>query len=268
LFGNSREGSTGNIPNPFLIPALVGIGPTIYLTVFVLGMLGALATLVVRYRAGNERTRLQIRWMAWLLGMVILWIVFPFGRLLGLQIALIATIVGFIFWQSFLALGIGIAILRHNLWGIDVIIRRTMIYGALSLTLAAVFFGSVILLQNLFIAVRGQQSAVVNVISTLLIAALFTPLRRRIQHDIDRRFYRKKYDAEKIVATFGASLRQEVTLEDLQVQIVSVGKTAAGNGEFVDGVKKIEIGKIWVTLPPTVDRAVLAAVSYTLFLVF
>jgi len=222
LFGSNPEGEPGNLPNPLYIPALEGTGRAIYLIIFVLGMVAALATLVLRYRAGDARTRLQIRWMAWLLLMGILLAVFWIESLFGTQIALLGLIVSFIFWQSFLALGIGIAILRHNLWDIDVIIRRTLVYGALTATLALVYFGSVVLLQNLVAAVGGQQTAVVTVISTLLIAALFNPLRKRIQNDIDRRFFRKKYDAERVVATFSAGLREEVHLEDLQAQIVTV----------------------------------------------
>ncbi len=129
---------------------------------------------------------------------------------------------GWWFAMMLIPLSLTIAILRYRLWDIDIVIRRTLVYGALTLTLGLVFFSSVVLLQSLVTAAGGPRSAVVTVISTLLIAALFNPLRKRIQNDIDRRFYRKKYDAEVIVAAFASSLREKVNLEDLQTQITAV----------------------------------------------
>ncbi len=187
---------------------------------------------VFRYMRGSTPVeRQQTKWT--LLGFFFLLLAFPvwitfFGGIVDIPPGtprLLGSLGGWLLsmlMTAALPVTLAIAILRYRLWDIDVIIRRTLVYGALTLTLALIYFGSVILLQILVTAVGGQQTAVVTVISTLVIAALFTPLRRRIQNDIDRRFFRKKYDAEKIVAAFGASLREEVDLDDLQVQIVAV----------------------------------------------
>jgi hypothetical protein len=117
---------------------------------------------------------------------------------------------------------VGIAILRYRLYEIDLIINRTLVYGSLTATLVALYFGGVVVLQRVFVTLTGQQSTLAVVASTLLIAALFTPLRRHIQSFIDRRFYRRKYDARKTLETFSAKLRDETDLDALSDDLVGV----------------------------------------------
>jgi hypothetical protein len=118
----------------------------------------------------------------------------------------------------------GVAILRYRLYDIDVVINRTLVYGSLTAMLAAVYFGGVAATQVIFRTLTGQQeqSQLAIVVSTLVIAALFNPLRRRIQGFIDRRFYRRKYDARKTLEAFSAKLRDETDLEALNSELVGV----------------------------------------------
>jgi hypothetical protein len=117
---------------------------------------------------------------------------------------------------------VGIAITRCRLYDIDILINRTLVYGTLSATLIALYFGGIVVLQRLFVVLTGQQSTLAVVASTLLIAALFNPLRRRIQSFIDRRFYRRKYDARKTLEDFSAQLRDETDLDTLSGDLVGV----------------------------------------------
>jgi len=117
---------------------------------------------------------------------------------------------------------IGFAILRYRLYAIDLIINRTLVYGSLTVTLIALYFGAIVVLQRVFVALTGQISTLAVVASTLLIAALFNPLRRRIQAFIDRRFYRKKYDATKTLEAFSARLRDKTDLQALNGELTRV----------------------------------------------
>jgi hypothetical protein len=119
---------------------------------------------------------------------------------------------------------IGIAVLKYHLYDIDVIINRTLVYGSLTVMLALLYFGGIVLLQRVFDVLTGvgEKSTLAVVASTLLIAALFTPLRRRIQSFIDRRFYRRKYDAARTLEAFSAKLRDETDLEALNNDLVGV----------------------------------------------
>ena len=189
-------------------------------------------SMVYRYvRIATPLERQQIKWLAFTLvldiilnwiGPVVLSSLFPqFGphELLGALYNLIwpVTFLG-------IPISIAIAILRYRLWDIDSIINRTLVYGLLTGILAAVYIGLVLGLQALFARVVGQpsQSPVIIVGSTLIIVALFRPLRSRMQNIIDRRFYRRKYDTRRTLAAFSATLRNEVDLPTLSEQLVAV----------------------------------------------
>jgi hypothetical protein len=200
--------------------------------------LGALVTAIYsqiyRYRHTSSAVqRQQIKW-------VVFGISAALAGFLGIQLALgtsgadtptspgalVAYLIGYTF-ASYLAVllipvSIGIAVLRHHLFDIDLIINRTLVYGSLTASLALVYFGSIVVLQGLFRALMGQESQLAVVASTLAIAALFNPLRRRIQGFIDRSFYRRKYDAAKTLAAFSAKLREEPDLDALSDELVTV----------------------------------------------
>jgi amino acid transporter len=144
------------------------------------------------------------------------------------------------FSAVFVAVAAGIAILRYRLWDIDIIIRRTLVYGALTLTLGLVYIGCILLSRTLIAPYLGGSELAI-VASTLAIAALFSPLRRRIQNLIDKRFYRRKYDAAKVLAAFGVAARDETDLERLTGEMLRV----------VDETVQPEFVGLWLREPGT-----------------
>jgi hypothetical protein len=142
-----------------------------------------------------------------------------------LQGGILASLLGYtaaLLLLSFLMVSIVVAVLRFRLYDIDLIINRTLVYSTLTVMLVALYFAAIVMLQRIFVLLTGQQSTLAVVASTLLIAALFNPLRRRIQSFIDRRFYRRKYDVRKTLEAFSIKLRNETDLEALNNDLVEV----------------------------------------------
>ncbi len=180
-----------------------------------------------RFRRANAEERQQLKWFAYAaLWAIIIVVALLIGVFVEDQYSTTWVIVGTLLFNLMLAgfpIAVGIAVFKYRLWDIDLIIRRTLIYAVLTAMLAFVYFGSVVLLQQLFRALTGQQqSEIVTVVSTLAIAALFVPLHRRVQDTIDRRFFRRKYDAAKVLAQFAATARDEVDLQKLTEGLLDV----------------------------------------------
>ena len=192
----------------------------------------ALYAMPYRYfRVATPTERQQIKWV--LVGMSATFITASIYSSIGVFLpisqpspariaALLLNMLLYPALYGFFAFSILVAMLRHRLWDVDVLIRRTLQYTLLTALLALVYFGSIVLLQTLFGSMTGTQSPAVIVISTLLIATLFTPLRRRVQQLIDRRFFRKKYDAQQVLAQFALTARDETDLDALTGELQRV----------------------------------------------
>jgi hypothetical protein len=189
---------------------------------FVAG-LGAVISLLVRFRRARGGEHQQIKWFASAAALSLVWY-FVFGQasLRGLPEAIVAL--SSLLVITSIPMATGIAILRYRLYDIDRIINRTLVYGSLTALLTLVYFGGVTATQDIFRALTSQQEQpqLAIVVSTLVIAALFNPLRRRIQTFIDRLFYRSKYDATKTLETLSAKLRDETDLDALNADLVGV----------------------------------------------
>ena len=222
--------SSLNVANPFgieqigaLLNVLLYVGLSLALAVTAVGAV----SLMVRFRRSRAEERQQIKWFAFAGAIMcavtaagpFLWSLPPSSP----GVTLIWPVL-FLSAASTIPVATGIAILKYRLYDIDVVINRTLVYGSLTALLALVYFGGVATTQAVFRVLTGQeqQAQLAIVVSTLVIAALFNPLRQRIQSFIDRRFYRSKYDAAKTLEAFSAKLSHDTDLDALSDDLVGV----------------------------------------------
>jgi hypothetical protein len=177
------------------------------------------ASLVVRFWRSSDVERQQIKWFTFAASFIPVWFMTnaPVDAAFPILFDLIDALV-----IAAVPVAAGIAILRYRLYDIDVIINRTLVYGSLTATLVLIYLGAVVVVQRALVFLTGEGSQLAVVASTLAIAALFTPLRRRIQAFIDRRFYREKYDAARTLETFSAKLCDETDLDALGDDLAAV----------------------------------------------
>jgi hypothetical protein len=212
-----------SIRNPFGMESLPDLNQQLQALMFAL-IFVASASLVARLHRARGVERQQIKWVAYAGALgggaalptytVLEAVNLPWLHLAGYVPALVG-ILG-------VPTAVGIAITRYRLYDIDILINRTLVYGTLTATLVALYLVGIVVLQRVFVYLTGQQSTLAVVASTLLIAALFNPLRRSLQSFIDRRFYRRKYDARKTLERFSSRLRDETDLDALSDDLVDV----------------------------------------------
>ena len=234
--------------NPFGIEGLRDLGVAVPAPILLIGiptMLLSVASLVLRFWRSRGEERQQLKWFVYAGVLVVVALFVPL-----LFSGTASTLLQLLVMPS-LPVAAGTAIMSYRLYDIDRIINRTLVYGALTATLALVYFGSVVTLQYAFRALTGGDSQLVIVASTLAIAALFQPLRHRIQTVIDRRFYRTKYDAAKTLAAFGTRLRDETDLDVLSEDLVAVARDAM----------QPEHASLWLRPPQKAGRGATAEVG-------
>jgi len=230
----------GGVRNPYGLEGQPWIADAAnaILVVFLVCILASVISLVLRYRRSLGERRQQIKWIAFAASFV------GFGFVSAMASGLIVLAFAPESWGSandpplwfdllfsvvLLSFGgvpvaVGVAVLRYRLYDIDLLINRALVYGALTVLLAATYFGGVVGLQAVVRSLTGQGSTLAVVASTLAIAALFNPLRRRVQALVDRSFYRRKYDAAKTLEAFGSRLREETDLDALSSDVVGVAR--------------------------------------------
>jgi hypothetical protein len=234
MLSSRRLDNLVGVRNPFGIEGAhwLTVGAYAVLPLLPLCMLASALSLVLRYRHSSGEERQQIKWIAFAASVVV--VLYAIAMIASFFFPADSwTTAGSVWWLNLLTyavlssfalvpMAVGIAVLKYRLYEIDLIINRALVYGSLTATLVALYFGGIVVSQRVFVALTGEQSTLAVVASTLLIAALFTPLRRRIQGFIDRSFYRRKYDAAKTLEGFAMKLRDETDLEALSDDLVGV----------------------------------------------
>jgi len=224
IFGALSPGPFPEFPsasNPFGVEGAKPSGALLFVGGLggLLCVVVTLLSLVVRFYFSRGEKRLQLKW-------------FTYAAVVGISTPLLLSslapglfqVLGQLAWTlGFLSLPLsaGVAILKYRLYDIDIIINRTLVYGPLTVMLLAVYVGGVLVLEYAFRALMGSGSSLSIVASTLMIAALFNPMRRRVQTFIDHLFYRRKYDAARTLEEFSARLRDETDLETLGAELLS-----------------------------------------------
>jgi hypothetical protein len=215
-----EDDEEGDVPNPLASDAVATyVEPAfqLLLAIVVLCLLAAVLSAILRFRRSSGQARLQMKWFAYAVAV---------GAALSLSEEFVPEEIsrtGFMHGAglSLLIGSIGVAVLRYRLYDIDRIINRTLVYVLLTAFLAAVYFGLVVGLQAMLRSVSGGSDFAV-VLTTLAVAGLFLPARRRLQDAVDRRFNRRAYDGARTIEAFGARLRQQVDLDTLRYELLSV----------------------------------------------
>jgi hypothetical protein len=206
--------------NPFGLEVLAGVlhaAQFVAFALFVIAIAASAASLPVRLRRARGEERQQLKWFAYaaIMAGIVIAVVGPFWE----TYPALRVLVGAAF--AALALAIGSAILRYRLYDIDVVINRTLVYGSVTAVLAGAYLGLVLVFQLVFRPLTEENSLAVAV-STLAVAALFRPARNRVQALVDRRFYRRRYDAQRTLESFASRLREEVDLDALRAELTGV----------------------------------------------
>ncbi len=215
------------VVNPLGIEALrsvFGLLEDVLQVFYLLIILACVSSLLFRFRRAGGDERQQIKWLLYAAAALPAW--FLVNPLLSAAFPALSELAASGLVDTFLLAGIpiaiGVAILKHRLYDIDVLINRTLVYGLLTVTLALIYVGGVVALQGVLRALTGQESTLAVVASTLAMAAVFNPLRGQVQGFVDRRFYRRKYDARRTLEAYSATLRDETNLKALHDNLAEV----------------------------------------------